>query len=270
MKILIINDDGIHSQGLIELAKLAGRHAEVFVVAPRVEQSGVSQAITFLTPLFPIKLTGQGELQDENIGGYSVNGTPVDCLKLAISELCPWKPDLVLSGINGGMNAGINVCHSGTVGGAFAASTFDIPAMAVSLEYSADGMDFAKAAEVALPLIEKLNRLSLPPRSVLNINIPTIALSGKPTDVEVAYVPVETNPMAYHFDQGSDPKGRPFFWSTMRPQPEPSPFETDAEALRQGKVTVSVLTYDMNLRSGLEDLRKAVGVDSSQNALNKE
>ena len=270
MKVLIINDDGIHSQGIIELAKLVGQYAEVFVVAPCVEQSGVSQSITFLSPLFPTKLGGKGELQAENIAGYAVNGTPVDCLKLAISELCPWKPDLVLSGINGGLNAGINVCHSGTVGGAFAASTFDIPAIALSLEYSADRMDFAKAAKVAWPLIEKFSKLKLQPKSVLNINIPTAALAGDPSDVDVAYVPVETNPMAYHFDQGSDPKGRPFYWSTMRPAPEPSPFTTDAEELQQGKVTVSVLTYDMNLRSGLDALKEAVGVDSNQKADSKE
>ena len=131
-------------------------------------------------------------------------------------------------------------------------------------------MDFAKAAKVAWPLIEKFSKLTLSPKSVLNINIPTVALAGDPADVEVAYVPVETNPMAYHFDRGSDPKGRPFFWSTMRPQPEPSPFETDAEALRKGKVTVSVLTYDMNLLSGLEDLRAAVGAKPNQKIVNKE
>ena len=262
MKRLIINDDGIHSSGLIELAKHASQHAEVFVVAPRVEQSGVSQSITFLSPMFAIKLTGEGELQAENISGYSVNGTPVDCLKLAISELCPWKPDLVLSGINGGENTGINVCHSGTVGGAFAASTFDIPSMAISLEYSADQMDFATAAKVAWPLIEKFSQITLPARSVININIPTQALAADPADVDVAFVPVETNPMAYHFDRGVDPKGRTFFWSTMRPEPEHSPFATDVAELKQGKVTVSVLTYDMNLLSGLDALRESVGADS--------
>ena len=268
MKILIINDDGVHSKGIIELAKVARESSEVFVVAPRVEQSGVSQAITFLSPLFPVKLGSQDDSQDECIAGYSVNGTPVDCLKLAISELCPWKPDLVLSGINGGLNAGINVCHSGTVGGAFAASTFDVPAIAISLEYSADRMDFEKAAQIAWPLIQKFSQVKLPSKVVLNINIPTIALAGNPADVEIAYVPVETNVMAYHFDRGNDPKGRPFYWSTLRPDPELSPFQTDAQELQRGKVTVSVLTYDMNSTPGMAALKKAVGAGSSQNADN--
>ena len=265
MKILIINDDGVHSRGIIELAALARQHAEVFVVAPSVEQSGVSQMITFLTPLTPVKIMGPAEKggTGKSLLGYKVNGTPVDCLKLAISELCPWKPDLVLSGINGGLNAGINVCHSGTVGGALAAATFDIPSIAVSLEGNLDWMDYEKAALVAWPLIEKFSKLQLPPKCVVNINIPTVALSTDPDKVEVAYVPVETNVMAYHFDQGKDPKGRPYFWSTIRPEPEPSPFKTDAEELKNGKVTVSVLTYDMNSSSGLESLKKSVAADQA-------
>jgi len=263
MKILIINDDGVHAQGIIELASLARQHAEVFVVAPSVEQSGVSQAITFLSPLTPVKIWGVASKggQEKCLLGYAVNGTPVDCLKLALSELCPWKPDVVLSGINGGLNAGINVCHSGTVGGAMAAATFDLRSIAISLEGNMERMDYEKAAQIAWPLIEKFSKLELPSKCVVNINIPTVALLADPEQVEIAYVPVETNVMAYHFDHGTDPKGRPYFWSTVRPEPEPSPFKTDAQELKNGKVTVSVLTYDMNSSSGLESLKKSVAVD---------
>ena len=243
MKVLITNDDGVHSQGIIQLAKLVRAHAdEVFIVAPRVEQSGVSQAITFLSPLFPMALGGNLDSQDDEIPGYSVNGTPVDCIKLALGELCPWKPDFVLSGINGGLNAGINVCHSGTAGGALVAATFGIPSLAISLEHS-ETMDFRLASQTVWPLIDKFRRIELPPRSTININIPTAALNGSS---EVVLVPVETNPMAYHFDTGKDPKGRPYFWSTNMPNPEPSNFETDTQALAQGKITVSTITYDLN------------------------
>lgn len=248
MKVLIINDDGVHAPGLIELAKRVQQQSEVFVVAPSVEQSGVSQAITFLSPLFPVPITG------EEYVGYSVNGTPVDCLKLAVSELCPWKPDLVLSGINGGLNAGINVGHSGTVGGALAAATFDIPAISISLEYTTKRIDFAKASDIAWPLIEKLRAIEIPSKSVININIPTIALAG---GAEVVYVPIETNPMAYDFDRGNDPKGRPYFWSTNRPIPEPSSFPTDTQELARGKITVSVLSYDLNAPAALDALKES-------------
>lgn len=242
MKVLITNDDGVHSQGIIQLAKKVRQHADVMVVAPSVEQSGVSQAITFLAPLFPVALGGTKDSQDDQIGGYSVNGTPVDCVKLGLSELCPWKPDLILSGINGGLNAGVNVCYSGTVGGALAASTFGMPAMAVSLE-SDFQMDFARAADIAWPLIQQYADCSLPPRTVININIPTAAIEG---DADIAVVPVEMNPMGYYFEKGHDPKGRRYFWSTNNPPPQHSEIETDTMALRAGKVTVSALSYDLN------------------------
>jgi 5'-nucleotidase len=252
MKVLITNDDGVHSQGIIQLAKEAREQGhDVFIVAPRVEQSGVSQAITFLSPLFPHALGSNEDSQDEHIPGYSVNGTPVDCVKLAVGELCPWKPELVLSGINGGLNAGINVCHSGTAGAALVAATFGIPSIALSLEYSED-MDFRKATEVAWPIVDRLRQIEFPQRTVSNINIPLAALIGKP---EIALVPVEPNPMAYEFDQGRDPKGRPYFWSTVKPNPMPSDFETDAQALADGKITISTITYDLNSSEGLDVLK---------------
>jgi 5'-nucleotidase len=259
MKVLITNHDGVHSQGIIQLAKQVRAHAdEVFVVAPRVEQSGVSQAITFLSPLFPMALGGNLDSQDDHIPGYSVNGTPVDCIKLALGELCPWKPDLVLSGINGGLNAGINVCHSGTAGGALVAATFGISSIAISLEHS-ETMDFQLASKIVWPLIDRFRRVELPARSAININIPTVALNHSPAgSPDVALVPVETNPMAYHFDNGRDPKGRPYFWSTNKPNPEPSGFETDTQALAQGKITVSTITYDLNSPEAMNVLSAAI------------
>ncbi len=252
MKILITNDDGVHAQGIIQLARRVQQYAEVFVIAPATEQSGVSQALTYMTPLFPIRLGGQKDSQDDQIPGYSVNGTPVDCVKLGVNELCPWKPDLILSGINGGLNSGVNVCHSGTVGGAFAGSTFGILSMAISVE-SEDQIDFHRAAEIAWPLIDRLANGTHPPRTVLNINIPTAALTGYP---EVHVVPVDTNPMGYGFDQGLDPKGRPYFWSKNDPQPVRSPIQTDNDALRAGHITVSGITYDPNSISAMKNLRK--------------
>ncbi|MDA7902824.1 5'/3'-nucleotidase SurE [Mariniblastus sp.] len=260
MKVLITNDDGVHSQGIIQLAKLVRTHCEeVFVVAPRIEQSGVSQAITFLSPLFPHALGGDLDSQDDHIPGYSVNGTPVDCVKLGIHELCPWKPDLVLSGINGGLNAGINVGHSGTAGAALAAATFGIPAFALSLE-SSESMDFGQAAELIWPLIKNVMQIGLPARTVVNVNIPSVVLDQYPETVpEVVMVPVETNPMAYDFDTGTDPKGRPYFWSTNFPVPEASEFLTDTQALAAGKVTISTISYDLNQPTSLDILKSAMG-----------
>ncbi len=252
-KILITNDDGVHAQGIIQLARRVQQHADVFVVAPAIEQSGVSQAITFLQPLFPVKLGGDKDSQDAHIPGFSVNGTPVDCVKLALQELCPWKPDLILSGINGGLNAGTNVCYSGTVGAAMAGATFGILSMAVSVEYQ-EQIDYHRAAEIAWPIIDQLSVADHPPRTVVNINIPTAALIGYP---EIKIVPVETNPMGYAFDRGVDPKGRKYFWSTNEPAPQKSPIETDTDALKEGHITVSGITYDPNSINIHKNLKKA-------------
>ena len=175
MKILIVNDDGIHATGILALAEQAPEPTEVFLVAPQYEQSGVSQAITFLSPLFPVPWSRKTESGLE-LNGFAVNGTPVDCVKLAISELCPWKPDFVLSGINGGLNAGINVCHSGTVGAALAASTFGLTSFALSIEYTRDPEMFNRGAKLAWPMIEQFAELDFPNKTVVNINMPMSAL----------------------------------------------------------------------------------------------
>jgi 5'-nucleotidase len=251
MKILITNDDGIHSSGIIELAKRLNLHAEVFVVAPRTEQSGISQAITFLRPLFPVKLGSPAETED-GLNGFSLDGTPADCVKLAISELCPFEPDMIISGINGGLNAGVNVCYSGTVGAALVGSTFNIPSMAISLEWQTD-MDYVRAAEIAVPIVRQFELVDWPDRTVLNVNIPTRALTH---DADLAIVPVETNPLGYAFDRGVDPKGRHYFWSNNKPDPQPSPFETDVQALSQGKITVSPITFDLNANEAMDRIKR--------------
>ncbi len=250
MNILLTNDDGIHASGIIEFAKVIRERHEVFIVAPRTEQSGISQAITFLRPLFPIEL-GSDRDSDGRIPGYSLDGTPTDCVKLALFELCPFQPDLIVSGINAGLNAGVNVCYSGTVAGAIAGTMFGFPAMAVSLEYG-DSMNFRVAAEVILPIMERLCIAPWPDSTALNINIPTAAITGT-ADFDV--VPVETNPLGYHFDKGLDPKGRPFYWSNNKPDPKPSDFETDVSVLLTGRISVSPITFNMNAMDSVENFR---------------
>lgn len=243
MKILLTNDDGFFAAGIQALAEEVSKHATVFIVSPANEQSGISQAITFLRPLNPQPVDMQGELI-----GYTVNGTPTDCVKLALHELCPFKPDLVISGINNGLNVGVNVCHSGTVGGAFAASMFDVPSISLSIE-SSDEPQFDNVAAMAWPIIQQLSQTDLLPKTVCNINFPTVVAERNEIS-QVLAVPVETNPLGYHFQQGTDPKNKPYFWATNSPDPEPSPFLTDTQAVRQGYVTLSMLAYNPNHPEG--------------------
>ena len=260
MKILITNDDGVHASGIIEFAAALQKNHQVFMVAPRTEQSGISQAITFLRPLFPIELGGTGE-SDSHIPGYSIDGTPTDCVKLALFELCPFKPDLILSGINGGLNAGTNVCYSGTVAGAMAGALFGFPSMAVSLE-SSPKMNFEAAADIAVNLVENLVVDSWPARTALNINLPTVALTEK---AEVKVVPVEINPLGYGFDGGSDPKGRKFYWANNKPDPNPSDFETDCSELKKGNITISPVTFNMNADQAISHFQNSFEKDLTIN-----
>jgi 5'-nucleotidase len=252
MKVLLTNDDGIHSPGLIILAEKLAKKMEVFIVAPRTEQSGISQAITFLRPMFPVKLTDE----DTPAGtqGYSLDGTPTDCIKVGLAELSPWQPDLVVSGMNSGLNAGCNVCYSGTVAGALAGATMGIKSIAISTEYAAN-IDFETATDIGVPLIEQFAKHPLPNSTAININIPTAALKG---DFETHVVPVETNPLGFHFAKGVDPKGREYVWSTNKPDPEPSPHATDCSVLLKGHVSVSPVRSDLNDQVNLATLQQSI------------
>ncbi len=130
MLVLLTNDDGIFAPGLAAMERAIRQFADVCVVAPSTEQSGVGHAITFLTPL-----TAKEVFAGETARGWAVDGSPADAVKLGISEFCPRRPDLVISGINSGLNAGINVLYSGTVAAAIEGAFFGITSIAVSLEW---------------------------------------------------------------------------------------------------------------------------------------
>jgi len=250
MRILLVNDDGIHAGGIIAMENFLRQHAEVFTVAPASEQSGISQAITFLRPLFP------QEVHDgDTLRGYAVDGTPADCTKLGLYQLCPWKPDIVISGINGGLNAGVNVLYSGTIGGAMEGATHGFTSFAVSLEYD-EPLQYETAAPIAFKIIEHILKAESKTGIVYNINIPTAALAG---GAETVIVPMETNPMSFEFQQGKDPKGRHYYWSTTNPPPSPSEEETDTLALAAGKIAVTPINFDMTDHSEVNDLIEKFG-----------
>src|SRR3954462_9051257 len=146
------------------------RLGDVAVVAPATEQSGVGHSITFLTPLI-VKEIFDGPRRR----GWAVEGSPADSVKIGISEFCPKRPELVVSGINGGLNAGINVLYSGTVAAAIEGAFFGITSVAVSLEYD-EHAQFAKAARIARGIIEQIVDLKGPAAQLYNLNIPTVAL----------------------------------------------------------------------------------------------
>src|SRR5687767_6153331 len=137
MRVLLTNDDGIYAPGLAAMERALRREADVTVASPQVEQSGVGHSITFLKPLVCHEIYEREPDGTERRRGWSVEGSPADCVKLTVAELLDQRPDLVVSGINSGLNAGINVLYSGTVAAAIEGAFFGIPSVAVSLEYDA-------------------------------------------------------------------------------------------------------------------------------------
>ncbi len=251
MNILLANDDGIHAPGLRALRIALESLGRVTVVAPATEQSGVGHSITYLSPL-TCKQIFDGEI----FRGWAVEGSPADCVKLGITELAPKPTELIVSGINGGLNAGINVLYSGTVAAAIEGAFFRIPSFAVSLEEEPHA-DFEAAGSIAVQLIRKILDYQALAPELYNINISTQATrdyrAGKTPQIHV--VPMGVQRYGDHYIKRQDPKGRNYYWSTNDPPPEPTEHETDLMALALGAVTITPLQFDMTKRSQLEAMK---------------
>lgn len=246
MKILLTNDDGVYAPGLAALAAQLRHLGEVFIAAPTTEQSGVGHSITYLTPLICKEI-----FRDDRHWAWAVDGSPADCVKLAISQLCPERPDLVVSGINNGLNAGINVLYSGTVAAAIEGAFFGVRSIAVSLEYDPNA-DFQAAAVVARNVIGGILKHDSEPGSLFNINIPTSATGEA---AEVAVVPMGLAQYGSTYQKRTDPGGRDYYWALWTP-PEQIPAEgTDVTELRRGKVTVTPLHFDLTMKHRLQAMQ---------------
>jgi 5'-nucleotidase len=249
MRILLTNDDGIYAPGMRSMRKELQKLGDVTVVAPAGEQSAVGHSITLLTPLIT------QEVLDENQTpmGYAVEGRPADCVKLALLELLKEPPDLIVSGLNAGSNAGINVLYSGTVAAAVEGSFFQITSIAVSLVTNKpQPPNFPKAAEYARMVVEQIVRQPSSRGSLFNVNIPNLDR----TPIRGIRV-VRQNVARYQekFDRRTDPRGRVYFWTGADfGCPEPHP-DTDETALREGYITVTPLHFNLTHAGMLETMR---------------
>jgi 5'-nucleotidase len=250
MRILLTNDDGIYAPGLRALRKELLQLGEVTVVAPATEQSAAGHSVTLLTPL----LVQEIQDDEQRFLGWGVEGRPADCVKLALLELLPDPPDLVVSGLNAGANTGINVLYSGTVAAAIEGAFFSRVSIAVSLEYTKPKPpDFVSAAAVARKVIEEIMAGDPRPGSLFNVNIPA-AERGPIRGARV--VPQNVAPYQERYDRRVDPRGRTYFWTGNEfGCPEPHP-DTDEHTLRDGFVTITPLQFDLTDHALLEQLRR--------------
>jgi 5'-nucleotidase len=234
MKILVSNDDGIFSPGILALAKAMCDIAdEVIVVAPDVEQSAVGHGITVRRPL-RYKQTSL-DLPD-NAHCYRVDGTPADCVVLGVSN--EGKPDLVVSGINLGSNLGYDVTHSGTVAAALEGTTLSIPSIAFSLKSGQHEFDFAHAANFAKQLVPQVAQHGLPYRTLLNVNIPI----GLPKGVRLARQ--STHNWEDTLIKREDPDGIPYYWVSGVSVGSDEP-DTDYTTVKAGYISITPLHFDM-------------------------
>ena len=241
-RLLLTNDDGVAADGLCLLAAaLDGLTTskgpiEYRVVAPQYEQSGCGQALTLFRPLRAKRVRE---------GWFAVDGTPSDCVNVAIHALLDEPPDLLVSGINNGVNLGDDVTHSGTVGAALEGRLLGVPSVAFSAEYRRRlPADMERAARLAARAIVSLIEQGVPERMLLNVNFPFEA----PRGARVARL--GRRPYRNAVVEQEDPRGGAMYWLVGKPEPERRP-DTDAAAVRDGYISITPLTADLTDRDAV-------------------
>jgi 5'-nucleotidase len=239
-KILVTNDDGIHSPGINMLAKALKKVGEVFVVAPAHEMSAASRSLTLTRPL-------RIDAVDKN--HYAVDGTPADCITLAMNKILSGNPpDIVFSGINKGGNLGDDVTYSGTVAGALEGSMYGLPGIAMSLVQRGE-FDFTHAAELAASIAQQILKDGLPQGTLLNVNVPPGPILGIKITRQGAKILRPT------VVEGTDPRRRTYYWIGEEAFTWNEEHGTDYEALRQGFVSITPLRNDLTDYNALQNIQ---------------
>jgi 5'-nucleotidase len=241
MRILVSNDDGYLSPGLAALVKVLRTLADLDVVAPERNRSGASNSLTLDRPL---------HVRQADNGFYYLDGTPTDCVHLAITGLLPHKPDMVVSGINHGANLGDDVLYSGTVAAAMEGRFLGVPAIAVSLNHH-DGKNMQTAADITVRLIERMVRDPLPADTILNVNVP---------DLPIAQLAgIESTRLGHRHQaealiRAADPRGNPVYWIGAPGLEADAGPGTDFDAVSRGCVSITPLHVDLTRYTALEQV----------------
>lgn len=254
MKILVSNDDGILSNGIRALIEALSPLHEVYVVAPDRERSAAGHSLTLQTPL-------RVEEVDPKYGAkkcWMTTGTPSDCMKLAINAILSEeeKPDIVITGINHGPNLGTDILYSGTVSCAMEGAMMGYPSIATSLaslrnEYE----DFKFASWFIAEFINKLNKYKIPPKTILNINIPGLE---KEDIAGVAITELGNRIITDKYEKRIDPRGKVYYWAAGEFVTEPENASTDIAAIRNNKISITPVTYEMTGKNIIRDLETSL------------
>jgi 5'-nucleotidase len=246
-RILLTNDDGFNAPGLCALAERLADFAEVSIVAPSREQSGAAQSLSLRQPIVCNQIAEHH---------WAVDGTPADCVIVALHKLLPERPDLVISGINHGANLGENVYYSGTVGAAREAALHHLPAVAISLATKVADANFSDAARLARSTAELIVKEGLPDQVLLSINIPQNWTGA------VRFTRQSKKITRNQLTEGKDPRGRSYFWLYEQKIDRDVEPDTDYAAIFAGAVSVTPLHLDPTHDESLNHLShwaKALG-----------
>ena len=242
--ILVTNDDGIHSKGIIVLAKALQEIGNIFVVAPDSEQSAVAHSLTLHRPLRVDKIK-------KNF--YAVDGTPADCIHLGVNTILPKRPRLIVSGINKGGNLADDIIYSGTVSAAFEGTLLGIPSFAISL-VSRSYFKFDVAARFALRVARYIMRRGLPKNTFLNINVPNL------DEKEIKSCKITQQGKLIHDGGGViekvDPRGRKYYWIGGGEMIFDKGRNTDVEAISKSHISITPLNLDLTNYSSIRELKK--------------
>lgn len=244
--ILVCNDDGVTAPGIQALIECTKDLGKLIVVAPDKPQSGTGHGITINSTLRLNKLQ-----ESENLEVYSCSGTPVDCIKLAIFKLLPTKPDIIISGINHGSNASINVIYSGTMSAAVEGSLEGVPSVGFSLLDHGIDADFTASKIYARQITQKVLEKGLPKGVCLNVNIPKL----HPDEIMGAKVcrQAEGN-WVEEFEARTDPTGKEYFWLTGKFVNFDEGTDTDIWALENNYVSVVPVQHDLTAHNALQEI----------------
>jgi len=239
MRILITNDDGIHSPGLAACEKIARTLSDdIWIVAPEIDQSGVSHSLSLNDPL---RMREVGERH------FAIKGTPTDCVIMGVRHIMKEKPDLVLSGVNRGRNCAEDVTYSGTVAGAMEGAVLGIPSFALSQAYSFSTRrmpPWETAIRHAPDLIRRVLKAGMPPDVLVNVNFPDCA----PDEVKGIAITMQgkRDQDLLRIDPRHDGRGNPYYWLTFARKERPKPRDgTDLSAVAAKRISVTALRLDL-------------------------
>lgn len=255
MNILISNDDGVLASGIWILTEALSKENNVYVVAPDRERSAAGHSITLHNPLRVDEISPRRGAKR----CWVTTGTPGDCIKIAISSILNNNelPDLVVSGINHGPNLGGDILYSGTVSCAMEGAMMGLPSIAVSLaSLSFNNENFRTAAEFTAKFIKRISNYKIPKKTILNINVPGLDaedISG------VAITEMGKRMFTDTYEKRIDPRGKTYYWMAGELINEPQDARTDIAAIRNNKISITPITYEMTRKSFMNELENKLG-----------